>query len=126
MQPQNLTTKPVMDIAAPPKAPQQSVQPKPMFSSPPAPLSPQPAPNSVPNPAVPQSHIEVKPAPIAEEAKPETQTANANLLAPTFAAPKKVEATGPHAPVALITITIIVMLVLAALAVIIYMTTSKA
>jgi hypothetical protein len=123
MQPQNPTTKPVMDIAAPPKAPQQSVQPKPMFSSQPQPTNVQPAPMH----AVPQAQIEVKPAPIANDFRPEMQNVGTDKpTASNSKQPKKAEAAGPHAPVALITITILVMLVLAALAVIIYMTTSKA
>jgi hypothetical protein len=120
MQPQTPHAKPVMDVAAPPRP------------NPPAtPASPAPTPATLTQP------VAVAPAPDADKDAAPTNASTPNLptlddepekstpvLAPPKQ-PKKPALDGPHAPVALITVTVLIMLALSGIAVLIYVTSNS-
>ncbi|HKU19029.1 MAG TPA: hypothetical protein VJP80_07240 [Candidatus Saccharimonadales bacterium] len=133
MQPQT-ANKPVMDVAAPvhkplPSGPTHAVT---MPAPQPAAIAAQPAP--LPTPALPahpaSAPLAVKPAPVVETPTAHDAAADTSLqsaLTEDETVPKPPPAaSGSHAPVALITATIFVMLVLAGLAVMVYLTSHTA
>jgi len=125
MQPQT-PRKPVMDVAAPVKSPAPA---QPASTTPVAPVPPTPTPAPAPTtPSIPESRapLEVKapPAPAetpaqAAAAMPLSADLHANQAAQKPAKPRS------KTPTALITFTILAMLVLAGLAVVVYVTSQS-
>lgn len=116
MQPQSPHTKPVMDVAAPPR-PASPVAPAVLAPSV-APVAVAPAPDT-------DKDAATKPAsslPPIDDTPEKTEPAPA--LTPSKQ-PKKPGLEGPHAPVALITVTIFVMLALSGIAVLIYLSSKS-
>lgn len=132
MQPQTLH-RPVMDVAAPPKGPSpQPVAPAQTASveQPQTPISVAPAPVPTPAPGISQAQtplaVKAPPAPI------ETPAQAAAAMPLPKDNPKEVKkstkppkSNGSPTPVALITFTILAMLILAGLAVVVYVTSQS-
>jgi hypothetical protein len=119
MQPQTPHPKPVMDVAAPPKpvVPVAPPSPAPSTTAVTQPMAVAPAPDvdkdSAPAPLSGHS------LPLPEDDVPETPAAP---LPSSSKQPKKPALEGPHVPVALITITVLVMLALSGVAILMYLT----
>jgi hypothetical protein len=124
MDPQTHPTKPVMDIAAPPR-------PAPAA----APVQSAPASSPVPNiPVASHQPVAVAPAPAVEPdlsgtgdqsrlaATEPAPLLSASDIASTPKKPAKSQPAGPHAPVALITVAVLVMLGLCGIAILVYIT----
>jgi hypothetical protein len=112
MQP-NTLTKPVMDVAAP-RTPTATMPPRPAVFQPAA-VAPAPVP------------VRPAPFPAAAPAAPTTiPSAPASVTVPNVKKRAVAASATPRKPVALITVTIFVMLVLATLAIAIYVTSNTA
>jgi hypothetical protein len=122
MQPQT-PHKPVMDIAAPPKAP--APQPVAPLASAPAPVDYAEEQSKVLPAVESTSPLTVQDAPIPPETPIEAAAAMPTPPAPKPKAQQKAATVGPHAPVALITVTVLVMLLLSSLATVIYFTSQS-
>jgi len=130
MQPQTIQ-KPVMDVAAPPKVPASPANALPVAPK----RSPFPASSPVLQPVQPTalpviqatSPLAVKAAPASPETPVEAAAAMPSLpevAAKTAIKQKQPAANKSHTPIGLITMTVITMLVLAGLAVVIYVTSA--
>jgi hypothetical protein len=102
MQP-TTSNKPVMDVAAP-----------------------RPAPASVAPPAQASGQLSVRPAPFAQPTSQSFQAPAATAPVHKSKQAQAAAAVQPHFPVALVTVTVFIMLVLSALAVTVYMTSQTA